>query len=175
MSYKTRASLPELALGSAVLAGDAAQKLLKRTATAGAQAAQSGRKKAAGQLRAAAEVPLDWASTKAIPKIIDELMPYITETVMPRVLPGLLDAAMPQIEARLLPRLLDAAMPLIQSKVMPVLIQDLTESDDLRELITEQSRDVVADAAGDLRDSTAAADDRLETGFRRLFHVSPAR
>jgi len=171
MSNKTRASLPELALGSAVLAADAARGLLKRTATAGAHAAQSGRDKAAGQLRAAADVPLEWASTTVVPKIIDELMPYISAKLLPQIL----DAAMPYIEAKMLPRLLDAAMPLIQAKVMPVLIQDLADSDDLRELITEQSRDVVADAAGDLRESTASADDRLETGFRRLFHLSPAR
>ncbi|NUT19137.1 MAG: hypothetical protein HOV77_08115 [Hamadaea sp.] len=173
MSDTTRASLPEVALGSAVLAADAARDWVKRAATAGEHA-----------MRSAVEVPIDFAAAKVVPRVIDDLMPYLTESVLPRfldaalplievkLLPRLLESAMPLIEATMLPRLLDAATPLLQEKVLPIVIKDLTESAELRDLITEQSRDVVADAAGDLRESTAAADDRLESGFRRLFHLS---
>jgi hypothetical protein len=128
-----RTSLPELAVGSAVLAGDVAR----------------------GLVRKAAAMPLTWVETRLVPKIIDDLMPYLTSNVVPRVI--------------------DGALPYIRARVMPIVIEDLTESPQLRELITEQSRDVVADAATDLRDSTAAADDRVEAGFRRLFHMTPAR
>lgn len=209
MSDTRRASLPELALGSAVLAADAARGVLRRGAGAvteaggrrlrrGTRAAGARRDAAANRLRSAAEVPIDWATTTVVPKVVDELMPYLTATVLPRmldaatphipklldtlmpyiettVLPRMLRAAVPQIESELMPRLIDAALPQIQQKVLPVVIADLAESDDLRELITEQSRDVVADAAGDLRESTAGADDRVESGFRKLFHLSPAR
>lgn len=128
-----RASLPELAVGTAVLAADAAKGLFRR----------------------AASKPVQWAETALIPKVIDDLMPYLIASVVPRII--------------------DGALPHIREKVLPVLIDDLTQSPQLRELITEQSRDVVADAAMDLRDSTAAADDRVEAGFRRLFHLAPAR
>jgi hypothetical protein len=128
-----RASLPELAVGTAVLAADAAK----------------------GLVRKAANKPITWAETTLIPRVIDDLMPYLIASVVPRII--------------------DGALPYIREKVLPVVIDDLTESPQLRELITEQSRDVVADAATDLRDSTAAADDRVEAGFRRLFHMAPAR
>jgi hypothetical protein len=82
---------------------------------------------------------------------------------------------MPYLVSTLMPKLVDAALPLIREKVLPMLIEDLAQSPELRSLISEQSRDVVADAAIDLRESTAAADDRIETGFRRLFHLAPAR
>jgi hypothetical protein len=56
-----------------------------------------------------------------------------------------------------------------------MVIEDLTHSREFRELITEQSRDAVSDAAVDLRDSAAVADDRVEAGFRRLFRMAPTR
>jgi hypothetical protein len=128
-----RTSLPELALGSAVLAGDVARGLVRKAAAA----------------------PVTWAETKLVPKIIDDLMPYLVASVVPRIIEGVL--------------------PYVREKVLPIVIEDLTESPQLRDLITEQSRDVVADAATDLRDSTATADDRVEAGFRRLFHMAPTR
>lgn len=125
--------LSALAAGSAVLVADAAQ----------------------GLLRKAAAKPLTWAETVVIPKIIDDLMPYLIENVVPRVI--------------------DGALPHIREKVLPIVIDDLSKSSKMRELITDQSRDAVADAAQDLRDSAAGADDRAEAGFRRLFHLAPVR
>ncbi len=40
---------------------------------------------------------------------------------------------------------------------------------ELRDLIMEQSRTVIGDAADQLRTSTASADDRVESAFRRMF------
>lgn len=171
MSDKTRASLPELALGSAVLAADAARGLVRRAAGAGADAWQSGKQTATAQVRDAVAVPLGWAETTLIPKVIDDLMPYLVDNVVPRIIDGL----SPYLVETVIPRILDGAMPQIREKVLPMVIHDLTQSPELRDLITEQSRDVVADAATDLREGTAAADDRLESGFRRLFHLAPAQ
>jgi hypothetical protein len=128
-----RVSLPELAVGSAVLAADAAR----------------------GLVRTAAAKPLTWAETVLVQKIIDDLTPYLIESVVPRVIDGI--------------------MPYLRERFLPMVIDDLTKSREFRELITEQSRDVVADAAVDLRDSAAVADDRIEAGFRRLFRLAPAR
>jgi len=171
MSDNTRASLPELALGSAVLAADAARGLVRRAAGLGTEAWQSGKQAAATQVRSAAAAPLDWAEQNLIPKVVDDLMPYLVSSVVPRIIDGLT----PYLVATAVPRILDGVLPQIRAQVLPLLIEDLTQSPQLRELITEQSRDVVADAATDLRDSTAAADDRVETGVRRLFHLAPAR
>ncbi|MEV0270183.1 hypothetical protein AB0H43_15495 [Hamadaea sp. NPDC050747] len=180
MSDTTRASLPEVALGSAVLAADTARDLVKRAASAGIRSVTDTRDAALDQVQTRVRM----VARAVAPGVIDELMPYLTSSVLPRfldaalplieakLLPRLMESAMPLIEARMMPRLLDAAIPLLRDKVVPIMIKDLTESEELRELITEQSRDVVADAAGDLRDSTAAADDRVEIGFRRLFHLS---
>jgi hypothetical protein len=123
---------------------DAARGLVRKVAGAGKQAA-------AEQLNK----PLVWAETELIPKIIDDLMPYLIASVVPRIIDGVL--------------------PYIREKVLPIVIEDLTDSAQLRDLITEQSRDVVADAAMDLRDSTAAADDRIESGIRRLLHLAPTQ
>ncbi|WP_027343500.1 hypothetical protein [Hamadaea tsunoensis] len=181
MSESNRASLPELALGGAVLAADtvseavsgfarrtvaAGRKTVAGTIGAGSRAVTGARDTAVqnlyrrrdaglSKLRSTAEAQLTWVETTIVPRVVDDLMPYLTSSV--------------------LPRMIDAALPQIREKVVPIVIADLAESEELRELITEQSRDVVADAASDLRDSTAAADDRLETGFRRIFHLSAAR
>jgi hypothetical protein len=146
-----RASLPHLAVGSAVLAADAAKGLVRRAS--GAATTQA--KAAATQAQAAAAAPLQWVESALIPKIIDDLMPYLIASVMPRII--------------------DGALPYVREHVMPILIDDLTESPQLRELITEQSRDVVADAATDLRGGTATADDRLESGVRRVLHLPAAQ
>jgi hypothetical protein len=158
-------------MGSAVLAADAARGLVRRAAGAGADAWQSGKQTATAQVRSAAALPLGWAEATLIPKVVDDLMPYIVASVVPRIIDGL----SPYLMETVIPRILDSAMPQIREQVLPMVIQDLTESPELRDLITAQSRDVVADAATDLRDSTAAADDRLESGFRRLFHIAPAQ
>ena len=50
----------------------------------------------------------------------------------------------------------------------PAVIDDLTHSPQVRELMLEQGRGVVGEAAQHLRSSTAAADDKLESAFRRL-------
>lgn len=128
-----RVSLPELAVGSAVLVADAAK----------------------GLVRKAAAMPVTWAETTLIPRIIDDLMPYLISSVVPRIV--------------------DGSLPYIREKVLPVVIEDMADSPQLRDLITEQSRDVVADATTDLRDSTATADDRVEAGFRRMFHMAPTQ
>ena len=166
MSDTTRASLPELALGSAVLAADAVTGLARRTASrafatgaqvrgVAAQALDTSRSAAAGTLRSTANAPLAWVETAVIPKVIDDLMPYLLANVIPQVI--------------------ESIMPEIRANVLPTLIDDLANSPQLRDLITEQSRDVVADAAGELRESTATADDRVESGFRRMFRLSPAQ
>jgi hypothetical protein len=132
-----------MAVGSAIFAVDTAKGLVRRATG-----------EVTTQAKAAAGAPLRWAETALIPKIIDDLMPYLVASVVPRIIDGVL--------------------PYVRENVMPVVIDDLTDSPQLRDLITEQSRDVMADAATDLRDGTAAADDRLESGIRRLLHIAPA-
>jgi len=78
----------------------------------------------------------------------EEIMPYVTSTVVPRVI--------------------DGALPDIRARVLPVVIEDLTNDPRIRELVVEQSRGVLDEAADQLRSGTATADDRLETAFRRL-------
>ena len=91
---------------------------------------------------------IGWAQADAVPRIVDGLVPQLVDEVVPRIIEGV--------------------MPEIRARVLPVVIEDLTNEPKLRELILEQSRSVIGDAADQLRTSTASADDRVESAFRRL-------
>jgi hypothetical protein len=92
---------------------------------------------------------IGWAQADAVPRIVDGLVPQLVDEVVPRIIEGV--------------------MPEIRARVLPVVIEDLTNEPKLRELILEQSRSVIGDAADQLRTSTASADDRVESAFRRMF------
>ncbi len=68
----------------------------------------------------------------------------------------------------LVPKVIDDAMPQIREKVLPVLVDDLSRDPKVRKMITDQSQSVVSEAAVELRETSAGADDRLETAFRKL-------
>jgi hypothetical protein len=53
--------------------------------------------------------------------------------------------------------------------VLPVVIDDLTSDPRVRNLVVEQSRGVLGDAAAQVRTGTAEADDRVEAAVRRIF------
>ena len=59
-------------------------------------------------------------------------------------------------------------MPEIRASVLPAVVDDLTNDPKVRELVTEQSRGAIEDAAHSVRTATAHADDRVENAFRRL-------
>src|SRR4029077_1059221 len=89
-----------------------------------------------------------WAQAQAIPQIVDGLVPHLVDSVVPRII--------------------DGALPEIRAQVLPVVIEDLTTDPRVRELALEQGKGVVGEAADHLRSTTANADDRVESGFRRL-------
>jgi hypothetical protein len=92
---------------------------------------------------------IGWAQAEAVPRIVDGLVPQLVDKVVPRIIEG--------------------AMPEIRARVLPVVIEDLTNEPRVRDLIMEQSRTGLGDAADQLRTSTASADDRVESAFRRMF------
>jgi hypothetical protein len=95
---------------------------------------------------------------RAAPDLLDTLVPHLVRSVAPRIIDGIL----PHIEKAVLPQLVDAALPIVRDKVIPVVIEDLTGSALVKELLLEQSRGVASHAAQQLRNATAKADDRLE-------------
>lgn len=111
----------------------------------------SSRAAAVGALRTTVDDSLTWVEREIVPRMMDNLMPYLINSVVPRLVEG--------------------AIPEIRSKVIPVVIDDLTRDPRLQELITEQSRGMLANATDELRDTSATADDRIETQFRRMFHL----
>jgi hypothetical protein len=90
-----------------------------------------------------------WAQAQAVPRIVDGLVPHLIDDVVPKIIDGVL--------------------PEIRARVLPVVIEDLATEPRLRELILEQSRTAVGEATEQLRASTASADDRVESAFRRFF------
>jgi hypothetical protein len=73
-------------------------------------------------------------------------------------------------QTRVVPRLIDGALPEIRARILPVVIEDLTNDPRVRELVLEQSEGVVNEATQHLRSTTAAADNRVESAFRRFVH-----
>ena len=108
----------------------------------------AGRADAEAFVRNGVAETMSWAQAQAIPQIVDGLVPHMVDEVVPRILEG--------------------TLPEIRARVMPAVIDDLTHSPQVRELMMEQGRGVVGEAAEHLRSSSAAADDRLESAFRRL-------
>ncbi|MFC7479260.1 hypothetical protein ACFQX7_03175 [Luedemannella flava] len=92
---------------------------------------------------------LRWAEGQAVPRIVDALVPHLV--------------------AEVVPRLIDGAIPQIRERVLPVVIEDLTADEGVRDLMVAQGRGVIGDTAEQLRESTAQADDRVESAIRRLF------
>jgi len=114
----------------------------------GAAAVAGSRADATAFVQATVNDAIAWAQAQAIPQIVDGLVPQLVDSVVPRII--------------------DGAMPEIRSRVLPVVIEDLTTDPRVRELAVEQGRGVVGEAAEHLRTTSAGADDRLESAFRRL-------
>ncbi|GAA3514343.1 hypothetical protein [Actinocatenispora rupis] len=90
-----------------------------------------------------------------------------------QVVPVLLDGAVPQLVDDVVPRILDGVLPRVRDRVVPIIIDDLTRDPSVRDLVREQSRGIVSAAAEQVRDATGLADDRIESGLRRLFGGRP--
>ncbi|MBB5872839.1 hypothetical protein F4553_006273 [Allocatelliglobosispora scoriae] len=164
----------QFAVGSAALAVDSLRQLtrgsariVRRLGDRGGEAVIEGRDAATSAVRSRVDESIDWISHTVAPKVIDKMTPYLADTLVPK----LLDRMMPYLTDSVVPRMIDSAMPHIRAKVLPIIIEDLTHDPEVRGMISEQGRGVLTDAAIQLRESTASADDRVETGFRKLFHL----
>lgn len=100
-------------------------------------------------LGTAVAAPVKWVENKVIPKIIEDMMPYVVGSLMPKMI--------------------DEVLPQIRTVVVPVIIDDLTTDTRVRTMITEQSSSVVTAATEELREATAGADDHVEAAFRNVF------
>jgi hypothetical protein len=114
----------------------------------GETAVAAGRADASAFLQANVADGIAWAQARAVPQIVDGLGPHLVDKVVPR--------------------LIDGAMPEIRSRVLPIVIEDLTKDPRVRDLVVEQGRGVVGEAAQQPRVTTATAHDRVESAFRRL-------
>ncbi|HEY7222038.1 MAG TPA: hypothetical protein VH561_00215 [Micromonosporaceae bacterium] len=124
-----------------------AGRMLRVLTEVAASARQRGRAIVeSGQAQAALGEGLDsvvgWAGRRVAPRIVDTLIPY----------------------------LIDAAIPSLRERVIPLVIEDLTNSRLVEELLREQSRGVVSHAAERFRNVTAGADDRVESLVGSLLH-----
>lgn len=123
-------------------------KLVSEARTRGQETVADGRADASAFVQAGISDTIAWAQSQVVPQIVDGLVPHLVDSVVPRLLEG--------------------AMPEIRAQVLPIVIDDLTHSPQLRELMLEQGRGVVGEAAMHVRTTTASADDRVESAFRRL-------
>ena len=114
----------------------------------GAAAVAESRSDASAFVQAAVSDAIGWAQAQVIPQIVDGLVPHLVDSVVPRII--------------------DGALPDIRARVMPIIIDDLTNDPQIRDLALEQGRGAVGEAAEHLRSTTANADDRVESAFRRL-------
>jgi hypothetical protein len=121
----------------------------------GETAVAAGRADATAFLQANVADGIAWAQARAVPQIVDGLVPHLVD--------------------RVVPRLIDGAIPEIRSRVLPIVIEDLTKDPRVRDLVVEQGRGAVGETAQQLRATTATADDRVESAFRRLVPPGPCR
>jgi hypothetical protein len=128
-------------------------RLLVNARDAGRATIAAGREDAATFVRSSVADGMAWAETQAVPRIVDSLVPHLVDSVVPR--------------------LLDGVMPEIRATVLPAVVDDLTNDPRVRELVMEQSRGVIGEAAQHVRSATASADSRVENVFRRLIGAGP--
>jgi hypothetical protein len=130
-------------------------QLMLEARNAGRATIAAGREDATTFVRNSVADGMAWAETQAVPRIVDSLVPHLVDSVVPR--------------------LIDGVMPEIRSKVLPAVVDDLTDDPKIRELVMEQSRGVIGEAAEDVRSGAARADDRVEAAFRRLIGAGPEK
>lgn len=124
------------------------REALHNAGARGAIAMSRSRRDAESALRGVMNSSVEWAEKRVVPKVVDDMMPYVVNTVVPQVI--------------------DGAMPQVREKVIPVIIDDLSRDPKVRKLITDQSQSVVGEAANELRETSEAADDRVEAAFNRM-------
>lgn len=165
--------LPKLALGAAVLAGE---RLTGRTSASSPVAmaiglAQQGTARVVG---AASKVGKARIKLPSLKQILHDAgaRGAITMSRSRReaesTIRSALDGALPMVDA-FVPKVIDRVLPQIRAKVLPAVVDDLSSDPKVRAMIAEQSQGVLNDATDELREHTAEADDRLESGVRRLF------
>ncbi len=88
-----------------------------------------------------------------------------------------MDDGLAWAERSVIPKVIDDMTPKLMSTIrqtiLPQVIDDLAKDDRIRSMISEQSQGMVSDATGELRESSAKADDRVESAFRRVFNLTP--
>ena len=123
-------------------------QVVDRARRRGEATVAAGRAEAEVFVRTSVAETLSWAQAQAVPQIVDGLVPHLVDQVVPRILEG--------------------TLPEIRARVLPAVIDDLADSPKVRELVLEQGRGVVGEAALNLRTTAATADDQVESAFRRL-------
>jgi polyhydroxyalkanoate synthesis regulator phasin len=83
--------------------------------------------------------------------LVDGLAPHLADRIVPRIVDGVLPRLIPELRAG----------------TLSVLVRDLASDPRLRTLV-DTGRDVVSDAAQQLRNATGTTDDRIEAAFRRI-------
>jgi hypothetical protein len=126
----------------------ALKKALHDAGTRGAIAMSRSRRHAESALREVVDESVGWAENRVVPKIVEDMLPYIVNTLVPKVI--------------------DGVMPQVREKVLPMVIDDLTQDPKVRKLITDQSQSAVSAAAAELRETSEAADDRLEAAAQKM-------
>jgi hypothetical protein len=122
--------------------------MMARARRRGEATVAAGRADAQAFVKSSVADTLSWAQARAVPQLVDGLVPHLVDEVVPKILEG--------------------TLPEIRARVLPAVIDDLANSPQVRELVLEQGRGVVDEAAVNLRSTTASADDRVESAFRRL-------
>jgi hypothetical protein len=125
------------------------KKLVHDAGVRGAITMSRSRRDAEAALRGVMDGSVDWAEKRVVPKVVEDMMPYVVNTLVPKVI--------------------DGVMPQVREKVLPVLIDDMSSDPKVRKLITEQSQGMVSEAAVELRVTSEDADDRVESAFRKVF------
>jgi hypothetical protein len=103
----------------------------------GAATVAAGRLDARSFLTGSVDEAVVWAEREVIPSVIDSLVPHLVAQTVPRIIEG--------------------AMPEIRLRVLPVVVDELTADPKVRDLVSEQGRGMIGDAARELRTSAAAA------------------
>jgi hypothetical protein len=95
-----------------------------------------------------AEASSQWLDHEVVRRVAASMTPYLVDQLMPTLIEG--------------------ALPLIRTRVVPLIVADLAQDEQIRDLIAQQSRGMAAWTVAEVRKVSTSADDRVEVAARRM-------
>lgn len=124
-----------------------AERGYREAATKGDQAIGQAAAEASRRMSQAADGAAAWAERTIVRRVARSMTPYLIDELVPEVIDGVL--------------------PVVRTDVIPVVIADLTNDEQVRAMVAQQSQDMLTWSVTEVRRAAADGDNRVESALHR--------